>query len=280
MLDACRNILNLTNEQTITDNEFTSKERDVSESTRGGYYRRGGTNYNSSDADISTSETSVDNSSKNLNINTSYKNKLISLDANSYTSLMVALYLLKGGLLKYLESDDLAQELKNEILNNPNLSDDVKKVIMEMDPETLRIELIDIIGNTNILSDTSKRLIYNYFNYTGNANPLLSNAHKYLEFGKTLLEGDAQKNLLDLYDGDKTNDEDTDNFYKLFAELVASDNDVSVESLLTGESHTELVNKELSETVKTLSYLDAISSFDDSTKMDIVNKIVAGGMYK
>ena len=279
VIDACRNILKLTDEQTTTDNEFTTKERDVRESTRGGYYRNGGTDYNSS-GDVSTSETSVDNSSKDLNINTSYKNKLMSLDANSYTGLMVALYLLKGGLLKYLESDDLAQDLKNELLNNPNLSDDVKKVIMEMDPETLRIELIDIIGNTNILSDTSKRLIYNYFNYTGNANTLLSNAHKYLEAGKKLLEGDAQKNLLDLYDGDKTNDENSDNFYKLFTDLVASDNDVTAESLLTGESHTELVNKELSETVKTLSYLEAISSFDDSTKMEIVNKIVAGGMYK
>ena len=280
VLDACQNIMRLTSEQTETDNEFVSKEKDVSETTKGSYYRTGGTNYDSGGSNIKTSETSVDNSNKDLNINTSFKNELVSFNAESYSSLMTALYALDGGLLKYLESPDLGENLKKELLNNPNLKDDVKKVIMKMDPETLRVELIDIIGNTNMFSDESKKLIYNFFNYTGNRDVLLSNISKYLEVGKKMLDGDTQKNLLDLYDGDKQNDKNVDDFYKLFAEQAASDNDVTVESLLTGESHEMLVNKELSETVKVLSYLEAISSFDENTKTDIINKIVTGGMYK
>lgn len=280
VLNACHNLFNTVDEQKTTDIEFNNREINVTEKGRGGYYRNGGGGYDGGGEDLVNGETSVDNSSKDLSIKSSFTNKVLTLDGNSFSSLMLTLYKLPGGLLKYLETPEFAEDLKKEILNSPNLSNELKEAILKMDPLTLRVELLSILGNTNMLSDSSKRLIYSYLNYTGNKNVLLSNIDKYLNAGKEIMDGDTSKELLELYDGDSKQDKDTTDFYRLSVDMLADEKGVTPEALLTGEAHKIALQKEMSNTIKALSYIDAVKGLGDSTVNNTLNSIVTGGMYK
>ena len=225
-----------TDEQKVTDTEI--KQKNDTSSTGGTFYAGGGGNSGGSGTSERTS-TKVDNKKKKVTINTNFLNVVNTLDKNAFIGLMTALVDIRNNFKQYLTDTEYAEELKKKLLESPNLTDDLKEKILQMDAKELQATLTSILGNQKI-SDFSKEII-ELFLSNHDQNSFYKNVP---EFFKTIDElsksNNINKDLLSIYDGNSDKDDESTKLVRSIVDKLAEDNNMSYEDLLNGSNNNML----------------------------------------
>lgn len=206
-----------------------------------------------------------------LEINKDFVDKINSLDANSYITFMTALSSISNNnLLGLLVDENYASELKKALLASPNLSEDLKKLISEMDENEVQVSLQSILTDNINLSDTSKNIIYSYTESLSKTTNLdILKVTKEEQFFKnvdelstainTLLNKENfQEELLNIYDGAGEN-ENIVEFARIAVDKIAEKSNTNYEDLLSNKAHEESLKNELSNLSKSLTYFKTVN---------------------
>lgn len=275
ILSTSNTIKNSTEEQTNLDNTYAENYNGKSKGKGSG---GGSGKTNNTPEDDSTEEAVPDTGipidqiePEKIEINNEFVDKINSLDTNSYISFMTALSSLsKDNLLGLLVDENSASELKKVLLDSPNISEDLKKLISEMDENEVQVTLQSILTDKINLSDTSKSIIYKYTESLSKTTNLdISKVTKEEQFYKNIDElfttvntlankENLQEELLNIYDGAGEN-ENIVEFTRIIVDTIAEKNGANYEDLLNNKAKEESIKEELNNLSKSLTYFKTIN---------------------
>lgn len=197
-----------------------------------------------------------------------------------------------------LSSSNTSGDLKKALLKCP-LSKDLLNKIEDMEPRALQEFLKDIYsGNrTNLirLGNTSLQVIQNHLMELGEGkslNDLLSNPNNsdafiglrslenvdnYLESLKDLPINEVKSNLLNVYNGNVNDNSLTPNsVYAIrhLGEVMALENNVSVETLLTDSTYDTYVQNKINEVEKSFSYMGTLANTTSKNSQEVLSKLI------
>lgn len=274
VLTTTKTLLITTDEQKTTDTEITQKN--TTTSNGGNYYAgsSGGTHESGENRVTHKPSTDVDNTKEKVDINTAFKNEVSKLDRNSFIGLMAALSNITSNFVQYLTNTDYATELKKSLLASPNLTDDLKKKILEMNGEEIQVTLMSILKEQKI-SLFSKDIITIYLNNKDN----LYNQNKFFDDVSTfkkviddlIKEDNLSEEMLKIYDGDSSIEDEKRDFVKTIVDKLSNDNSMSYEELLSSENNDD-IRTNLGYLSKDLSYYEVVNKLDTATRNTIINE--------
>ncbi|MBR1386732.1 MAG: hypothetical protein IJ568_07875 [Bacilli bacterium] len=274
VLNTTKNLLITTDEQKTTDAEITQKN--TTTSTGGNYYSgSSGGSHGSGESEVThKASTKVDNAKKKVDINTVFKNEISKLDRNAFIGLMTALSNITSNFLQYLTNTDYATELKKYLLASPNLTDDLKKKILEMNAEEIQVTLMSILKEQKI-SLFSKEIITMYLNNNQsnyNQDKFLNNISSFKKVIDDLINDEnTSEKMLKLYDGDLPIEDEKSELVKTIVDKLSDDNSISYEELLNGENNDALKTN-LEYLSKDLSYYEVVNKLDTTTRNTIITE--------
>ncbi len=293
ILSTSTTIKNTTEEQTSLDMQYASSY--TGGSYGGGSYG-GGSNGGTSDINENdgTQEAVPDTGipieqieQEKIEINNEFIDKINSLDTNSYISFMTALSSMSSNnLLGLLVDEKYASELKKALLSSPNLSEDLKKLISEMDENEVQVTLQSILTDKVNLSDTSKSIIYKYtesLSKTTNLDILkvtkeeqfYNNIDELFTTVNTLAnKTNLQEELLNIYDGAGENENIVD-FTRIVVDTIAEKNNTNYEELLIDKSKEESIKKELNNLSKSLSYFKTVNGLGTEAAKILYKSVIS-----
>ncbi len=219
-------------------------------------------------------------------INTEFIDKINELDAESYIEFMKALGNIDEGLLPYLVDSEYASKLKKYLLEAPNISDDLKKIISQMDENELQVTLLSIVTDESAITDVSKSIIYKYTTLLSEKDELkdINKSQIFLKsvdivdkfFDTTLKSDKVQEELLKVYEGNSI--EELDDFSVAFVKTAIDElcekNNIDYETLLTDPKNADKVKKSVSDLSKSLSYFKAVNSLGDEAAVLIYDSLI------
>ncbi len=223
---------------------------------------------------------------EDLVVNTEFADQISKLDANSYIEFMKSLGSIDGGLLPYLVDTEYATKLKEYLLSAPNISEDLKKIIAEMDENELQVTLLSIVTNESAITDASKSIIYNYTTALSQMDKLkdIKTSQLFLKsvdivdvlFDKELKSETIQDDLLQVYEGNSVEDLDdfSTNLVKSTIDEICKNNNIDYEMLLTDPNNLEKIKEGIADISKTLSYFKAINSLGDEAAELIYQSLI------
>lgn len=226
-----------------------------------------------------------------LVINDEFVEDIKKLDSKSYIELMKYLGKADGGLLPYLVDTEYATKLKEYLLASPNLTEDLKKKIMEMDENELQVTLLSIVTDESAISDISKSIIFKYTELLSSKEGLegfkqsdlfLQNVDKLDEILEaTYTSNNIQESLLKIYDGDiKEIDENLIQFLRSAVDEFCESKNIDYESLLTDSSKSGEIKEYLTDLSKTLSYFKAVNSLGSEAAEMLYSSLITPKVSK
>ena len=292
------NMINtVANEQSGIDQQYNSRQnggiRSGSDNTGGG----GGCPPTSSGVTATPAalddELAVEDpvTEEELVINDEFVDDIKKLNSDSYIELMKYLGNIDGGLLPYLVDTEYASKLKEYLLASPNLSEDLKKKIMEMDENELQVTLLSIVTDESAISDVSKSIIYKYTELLSSKEGLegfkqsdlfLQNVDRLDEvLEATYTSENVQESLLKIYDGDVEElDENLVQFLRSAVDEFCESKNIDYETLLTDSSKSEEVKEYLADLSKTLSYFKAVNSLGSEAAELLYSSLITPNVGK
>lgn len=278
-------------EQMIVDDSYdksvNAEDNDIASSSNSN-------SSNSSNSQINIDETtSANNNSTDLHINNDLIIGLENLDLINFFSVMSTLKNISTdsiSLDSYLTNENYSKYLK-EIILSSNISEDLKNIVFNLDAKTIQITLKEFFyNNKNVFTNVSKSITYHYLNAIANSKGItlnefinnnytndvlleLDDASTKLE--NAILDDNLQTTLLSIYDGNTT---DISNysieFIKKSVDVVASKNNISVETLLNSENYKNMLNDEFVEISKATSMINNIGLIEPETSKQIVANLL------
>lgn len=207
-----------------------------------------------------------------IKINKEFVDKINSLDTNSYISFMTALSSIStNNLLGLLVDEKMASSLKKALLTSPNLSENLKKLISEMDENEIQVTLQSILTDEIKLSETSKNIIYKYTESLSKGTNLdILKVTKEAQFYQNVDElftavntlankTNLQEELLNIYDGTLENKNIVD-FTRIVVDTIAEKNNINYEDLLSNKEKETIIKEELNNLSKSLSYFKTVNN--------------------
>lgn len=221
-------------------------------------------------------EETKDNDKEDLKVNTDFVSRIEKLDSDSYISFMTALGSISNGeLLAYVVDTKYASKLKQALLSSPNISEDLKKIISEMDENELQVTLQSILTNEKILSDYSKSIIYTYTEELAKSTNIdvlkvskeaqfFNNVDDFFNTIDALVKSDnLQDNLLTIYDGSSpvtSLSEESTNFVRIAVDKLSEKENVKYDELLTNKAHLNTIKESLTDLSKSLAYFRTVNT--------------------
>lgn len=240
--------------------------------------------------------TSVDNTGADLGINDEFVSSVLELDPDAYQQFMLALdNISKDELLMYLADEGYSSNLKKVLLESPKISEDLKKIISEMDENELQVTLQSIFANKDIISDFSKNIIYNYTQAL-KQNLMLQNVNKgyvetffdqvedFYKITQSLVESEnIQETLLSIYEGNYeagTISDDQVLFYRSVIDGICESNNILYEDLLTNKSNAQLLKNSLGDINNSLVYCKLINKMGPDTSNLLFENVIKDGVIE
>ena len=219
--------------------------------------------------------TTTTNKNSDVNINTEFKNQVNELDADSYIQFMTTLGSISNGhIIDDLMDLKQASKLKKTLLESPNIDEDLKIPLEEMDENELQVTLQSILTDQGAFPDMTKHIIYEYTeSLSKDTNLDVLKVSKEIQFFnqvddlfntiESLLEKEnLQANVFSVYDGDVDDQVSIDavNFIRVTVDYIAKANDINYEELLTNKDYEGMLKEELTNIEKSLSYFRTVNT--------------------
>lgn len=266
----------------------------------GSYYSGGGSSSGGSTSGVPTIEplepnpdTSVDNTDQDITVNTDFVSKINQLDAESYIEFMTVLgSISKGKLLSYITDVNCASDLKKALLETPNLDNDLKQAILQMDEKELQVTLQSILTDENVMTDISKSIIYSYTeSLSQNTNIDVLKVSKEMQFFNTvddlfnsvstlIKSENLQENLLVIYDGSSdvnTISEESANFIRIAVDKICESKNVKYEEMLTDSANLNTLKSSLTDLSKGLSYFRTVNTMGSEAAQLLFKNVIKEG---
>ena len=202
----------------------------------------------------------------------------VKLDEASLLIVLTELYNLsmKGeiNLEKYLTDPNFAKSLRRLLLFSPNISDDIKEVLLKMDDvdaKTLQTDLKKLVGGQplDITMDANTlnvmpEYLQNIASKTGKTVEQVTlddSIFASLKEAKSLLEKNkTQEGLLKIYDGTaKSNDSNAVEYLRDVIKNMAEEKGVTPETLLSDSSMASYISGEVNGVIESLTKIGKLS---------------------
>ena len=273
-------ISSVAEEQTTADKSGTTRSTSagsVKTTGSGGGYR--GSN---SGAAVTTSNTEANNSSANTNINTETENKVVKLEQGDQITLVTALQsIIDGSIYEYLFDTNYSSKIKEALLSAPNLSDDLKQKISQMDQNELQVELKNIYISGESVSDFSKIIVTIFDNDLKNnfKNATVSDSAKNIAdvYDFISKQSNYQEQLKEVYFGSSQIKEVDDNviiFTRNFVDTLATASNVSYENILNDSKYKDSLLIEIKDLANTFSVIDAAKQEGNATYNTLYSNLI------
>ena len=211
------------------------------------------------------------------------------LDDNSIVSLVSSLYYMdaKGqiDLEKYLSDIKYAENLKILLLLSPNIPNDLKQLIAQMNPKTLQAFLKKMVGEgtQNVSMDqTTIDVTYQYLkNLSGsqgdNINTLAESdkiSETLIDTEKTLekINNNEQEALGLIYDGNTTEKAETVQYLRTAIDYISDKNEISSDEFLNNTAYKDMVVSSVNDLKASLK---TINGLDGEKKKKLIKSIVS-----
>lgn len=303
ILSVSNTIQQTVNEQTGVDQQY--QNQDLGTSYIGNYSGGGGRSKKKEKSDniqanipeigaVQLAEsitTEVDNTTKNVTINTEFVDKVNKLNEESYIKFMTELgSITKGDLLGYITDTENASKLKKVLLDSANIDADLKKLISNMDENEVQVTLQSILTDKNIITDASKNIIYSYTESLSNdTNLTILKVTKEIQFfnqvddifnsiSTLISKENLQENVLSIYDGNEVKElsPSTISFVKLAIDKIAESKKITYEDLLTDKNNEEIVKTTFNDLAKALSYFRTINTMGTDASQLLYKNVMEG----
>ena len=237
-------------------------------------------------------KTSVDNSSKNIDIDTDFINKVNSLPLNSYNSIMNVLASMatsEHSITSLLDDANYSNFLKETLLNSSDIPSDLKNVIFEMDSNVLRNTLRFFVNDYSIMDVTSKNLLYEYTEaFTTGKNITISEilanrtslATVLTDFGNystvltdLLNDDDFNKKIYDICNAESALGNKNDSFVKGIVERIATAENTTPNLLIDKNNGNDL-KMSIESMAKSFKYLNNLGYTDMQTSKSVISEIL------
>ena len=181
--------------------------------------------------------------------------------------------------LLYDENYNSIKKLLSELKNMKTIPDNLKNVLLKLEPQQAQVILRELITNGNVITDFSKYIFTSYFKTEKINGVLLPASAKNLstDILKTYREisySNIQRDLKKIYDGETDASSDTVSFTKDFIDSIATSQNISSKELLSNPDYAEGLKTCTSDLIKTSSYLNASCNIGDDAANTILSNII------
>lgn len=231
------------------------------------------------------------------------------MDLDDLDGTVEALIALSGDeyLDKFVENDVNADKIKQMLLDSPNVPQEFKDQIKDVDSKVVRKFIEEVLKGKHPeifdLNAVNLTIIHRYLEQVARDNGItvdqLISDPKYTELLMTTLKGfgnitelfkelaklppeDFQAILLKVYDGDGTSElpaEDTD-IVRSFVDFIAEETEITYEELLTDKEYAEELRNAAASFGKASTFFKATSKFSEEGARENVKNLYNGSNYK
>ena len=229
-----------------------------------------------------TGDYDVDNKKNDVSIKEDNKTDSVELDTIEQNELAAALSSIydEDTPTNWATAED-ASVVKEQLLESPNISDDVKEKIAEMDENEVQTTLTNILSSGDTVSDFSKTVISVFDNDLKNnfKNATIYDSADSIAkvFNYISKEKNAQQALKELYFGTSIIDKVDDNvvtFARSFVDLMATANNVSYEDILNDSKYQEDLIEEMEDISK--SFFALSTAKDSGVSSELYSNVIIG----
>ena len=227
-----------------------------------------------SSSNVGNYQVTTDNNEKDANIENDNETQKIELDTSEENELAASLLSINDGkLLDNINEEDGISKIKKEILASPNISDNLKEKILNMDENELKTIIFNILESGELISDFSKSLVTVFDNDLKNnyENSTIYDSAESISqiYDFVSKERDFQDQIKELYLGTSNIEKVDDNVITLtrsFVDLLASANAVSYEDILYDTKYQSNLLEGIEDIKKTFYLLSIVNNCNDDDK--------------
>ena len=256
--DNAINIARIIGDTANEQSELDERNAKQSEQNNYNYYANNGYNGNNNNTGDYTGKENGD-----LKLNEDKNTDAISLTDESKISLVTEFKsIYDGDMYDALFNEEFAETLKKQLLESPNINEDTKKILMEIDPKVIQVYLRNILSSGESISGVSK-LVATVFSQTLDKlgkKETLFDASKNISiiFAKLSKDDNFMDTLNKIYNDEFKSDEIEDNtiyFTRDFVDTLSASTGVSHDELLTNAKYKESLKECVNEVSNTFAII-------------------------
>lgn len=264
-----------------TKNNFYNFENDYSTTSRIG----------------NTIATSVNNSNENITVNSTLLNTINQLELDNYNILLETISSLAStsvSLSTILNNKEYATIIKEALLTQNNIPENIKVLLKDMDEETIQKTLLAMFTkNTFAINTISKTVMYDYLESIAKTKnisitELLSNKDNLVNVIRTFQEvdnsinqiiatGKISESLNEIYSKNKIDNINNDSLsiLKNTISLIAKNKNIEIEELVNNYRYNNYLEKEFKKASKSFSFISTVGWMNqDDAKSIIANLLL------
>lgn len=232
---------------------------------------------------VNSSETGINNMGTDLTVTVDtdandFENIYKIIDEKSSIAIMTTLKDMKKEELKqYLTELEFAPDLKEKLLAAPNLSDDVKQKIMNLEPQVIQTGLRNILENQNPATDLTQEILYDFEEAALSnindqvADQEVSDLSEYVE--SLLASANVQDRLSNIYNGvDEHATERTKQLFKTVIDTLSNKTEISATDLLSVRDYAEPITDCITNVENSLSHTLVASRLTGTAVSALLNQ--------
>lgn len=173
-------------------------------------------------------------------INEKFKDSIVKLEFEKVKSLFVTLLDNKTNIQEILNLESKAKDLKEILLKDVNIPNDLKELMLKMEDKELQRTLLAYLKKVDIRSKHNTILNKEF----GDNSKSVKLSSILNDYNNLINEGDISSNLLSVYDGNNKVNTETFNITKTLIEKLAIEKGITVEELLTKSENKDYLIKE------------------------------------
>ena len=208
--------------------------------------------------------------------------KKVELDETEVIAMATSLQsIIEGKEYDYLFDTSFASQIKEQLLKSPNLTDDLKAKIAEMDENEVQVFLKEMYLSGEGVSDFSKIIITIFDNdlRQSNSGSTVEGSAKSISAVYNYLKGQSnlQEQLKDLYYGTTDidgADDDVIRFTRSFIDTVATATNTTYEEVLKDSKYQETLSAEVQDISKTFTTIDVASKAGAATASVLCSNLI------
>lgn len=293
LVSSISNIIKSAADEQVEVDESASNNNNTNGGANNNNNGNNSNNSNNNNGTYYPNGSSVDNSSEDLTINTELVATINGLDYISYSSLMSSLASCvtnEMSLTSILSNVENADIIKKILLEDVNVSNELKQIITNMDSKILQASLLSCLKDGSVLIDSSKSILYTYLERLAKANNLtltdvVKNQNALVQtfndfesvsnIMDTLINSNkVSDGLLNIYDGNTSASDNSVIIIRDMIESIAESKNITPEALLIDSSNKDYLNSSVMKFAKEFKYISTVGYTDLDTVSTVLSNIV------
>ena len=242
----------------------------------------GGTYSGTTSGPVSTGSYDEDNKDKDVDIKKEDETETVELTEGDQVNIIKEFQsIFNGELYDYLFETSNATKIKEKLLSSPNISEDLKKKISQMDENEIQVNLKSIYVSGAMVSDFSKVIITIFDNDMKNnlTNETALNSSGSLKSVYSFLakQSNFQEGLSEIYHGSSKIEKVDDSviaFTRNFIDTVATASNTTYDDILTNSKYKETLLSEIQDLSNTFSVIEGAKTLGGDTASKLYSSII------